>query len=76
MKDANQISLNVVGDHTMHCAGCERSIEFTLAQFPEVQEVKADWKSQAIKIDLKEDHIDIARIKEELAWIGYEVETA
>lgn len=74
MNDKNRIIMKVIGNHTMHCAGCERSIEFTLSQFPEIQRAKADWKSQAIEIDLKEKLIDIGRIKEELAWIGYEVE--
>lgn len=69
-----QLRMIIVGDHTMHCVGCERSIEFTLSQFPEVRRAKADWKSQAIEIDLKEENVAIGRIKEELAWIGYEVE--
>ena len=70
------LNLKVIGDHTMHCAGCERSITFSLSQLPGVEEVKADWKTQAIQIDFSSDKVDLEKIKAELDWIGYEVETA
>ena len=70
------LNLKVIGDHTMHCAGCERSITFSITQLPGVEEVKADWKTQAIQIDLSSDEVDLEKIKAELDWIGYEVETA
>ncbi len=70
------LKLKVVGDHTMHCAGCERSITFSLSQLPGVEEVKADWKTQAIQIDLSSDEVDLEKIKAELDWIGYEVVAA
>ena len=70
------LKLKVIGDHTMHCAGCERSITFSLSLLPGVEEVKADWKTQAIQIDLSSDEIDLEKIKAELDWIGYEVVVA
>ncbi len=70
------LNLKVIGDHTMHCAGCERSITFSLSQLPGVEEVKADWKTQAIQIELSSDEVNLEKIKAELDWIGYEVETA
>ncbi len=70
------LKLKVIGDHTMHCAGCERSITFSLSQLPGVGEVKADWKTQAIQIDFSSNEVDLEKIKAELDWIGYEVETA
>ena len=70
------LKLKVIGDHTMHCAGCERSITFSLSQLPGVEEVKADWKTQAIQIDLSSDEVDLEKIKAELDWIGYEVVAA
>ncbi len=73
---AETLNLKVIGDHTMHCAGCERSITFSLSQLPGVEEVKADWKTQAIQIDFSSDKVDLEKIKAELDWIGYEVETA
>ena len=44
------LNLKVIGDHTMHCAGCERSITFSLSQLPGVEEVKADWKTRLFKL--------------------------
>ena len=70
------LNLKVVGDHTMHCAGCERTVTFTLSQLPGVEEVKADWKNQDIQVDLSSDEVDLEKIKAELDWIGYEVEAA
>jgi copper chaperone CopZ len=70
------LKLKVIGDHTMHCAGCERSITFSLSQLPGVEEVKADWKTQAIQIDLSSDEVNLEKIKAELDWIGYEVVVA
>ncbi len=68
--------LKVIGDHAMHCAGCESSIIFSLSQLPGVEEVKADWKTQTIQINLSTDEINLEKIKTELDWIGYEVEIA
>ena len=73
---SESLNLKVIGDHTMHCAGCERSITFSLSQLPGVEEVKADWKTQAIQIDLSSDEINLEKIKSELDWIGYEVVVA
>lgn len=70
------INLKVVGDHTMHCSGCEGSVIFSLSQLPGVEEVKADWKEQTIKVGLSSDEVDLEKIKSELDWIGYEVEVA
>lgn len=69
-----QVALKVVGDHTMHCAGCERSITFTLGRFPNVEQVSADWKTQSILIDYSSDELDLDNMRKELDWIGYEVE--
>ena len=76
MTETQLLNLKVVGDHTMHCAGCERSITFSLSQLPGVEHVKADWKTQDIQIDLSPDKVDLEKIKAELDWIGYQVETA
>lgn len=70
------LNLKIIGDHTMHCAGCERSITFSLSQMPGVEEVKADWNTQEIQVDLSSDEVDLEKIKAELDWIGYEVEAA
>ncbi|KAA3644015.1 MAG: heavy-metal-associated domain-containing protein [Chloroflexi bacterium] len=73
---SQKLNLKVVGDHTMHCAGCERSINFTLSMLPNVHNVSSDWNTQAIEVELVDDDFDIDKIKAELDLIGYEVELA
>ena len=69
------LTLKVVGEHIMHCAGCERSVTYAISQLPGVDEVRADWKTQTIQINLSLDgELDLEKIKAELDWIGYEVE--
>lgn len=66
--------LKVVGEHTMHCVGCERSVIFALSQLPGVEQVKADWKKQIIQVDLYSETSNLEELKAELDWIGYEVD--
>ena len=66
-------ALQVVGSQTMHCAGCERTVTFTLSQLPGVKVIKADHKTQVIEILLTGDETDLDKVKAELDWIGYEV---
>lgn len=74
MSEINTLNLKVVGEHTLHCAGCERTAEFTLSRLPGVKAVKADHKAQTIQVSLESDETDLEKVKAELEWIGYEVE--
>lgn len=71
-----KITLKIIGENTLHCAGCERTVKFTLSQLPGVKEVQADHKTQQIEVSLTSDETNAAKITSELAWIGYEVEPA
>ena len=70
------LKLKVIGEQTMHCAGCERTVEFTLLRLPGVHKVKADQKTQTIEISPASGAIDLEKVKAELDWIGYQVEVA
>ena len=70
-----RLNLKVVGEHTMHCAGCERTVQFTLSRLPGVRAVNADHKTQTIEVSLVSDETDLEKVKAELDWIGYRVET-
>ena len=74
MSDVNTLKLKVVGKQTLHCAGCERTAEFTLSRLPGVKSVKADHKAQTIQVSLAADETPLDEVKAELEWIGYEVE--
>jgi copper chaperone CopZ len=70
---SEKITLQVVGSQTMHCAGCERTVTFTLSHLPGVKVIKADHKSQVIEIVLTVDTTDLEKVQTELDWIGYQV---
>ena len=72
MNTSQTVHLDVVGEHTMHCGGCERTIEFTLALMAGVDKVNADQKTQHIEVHLSDDALDTAAIQAELEWLGYE----
>ncbi len=71
-----KITYKVVGEQTMHCGGCERTVKFTLKRLPGVEAVEADHRTQQIEVSLNADETDAAEIKGALDWIGYEVESA
>ncbi len=69
---AQKTALQVIGAQTMHCAGCERTVTFTLSQLPGVKVIRANHKTQVIEIVLTGE-TDLEKVKAELDWIGYEV---
>lgn len=71
---SRKLTLKVVGSHTMHCAGCERSVIFTLSQLPGVEVAQANHKTQLIELKLTGEETDLGKVIAELDWIGYEVE--
>lgn len=75
MSDITTHKLKVTGERTIHCAGCERSVKVTLANLPGVREVDADHKTQLIEVTLVSSETDLEKVKAELDWIGYDVES-
>lgn len=67
-------TLRVIGQQTMHCNGCEQTVKFTLKQLPGVQEVGASHKSQHIDLTFDPQVVDMERVRQELEWIGYQVD--
>ena len=76
MSDTKKLMLKVTGDRTIHCAGCERSVKFTLESLPGVREAEADHEKQLIDVTLVSDEANLEKIRAELDWIGYEVQLA
>ncbi len=76
MSDVNTLKLKVVGKQTLHCAGCERTAEFTLSRLPGVKSVKADHKAQTIQVTMISGDSDLENIQVELERIGYQAELA
>ncbi|TET62401.1 copper chaperone [Candidatus Bathyarchaeota archaeon] len=69
-----QLTFKVIGENTIHCGGCERTVVFTLKRIPGVREVKADHNTQLIEVSLASKEIDQEKLIAELEWIGYHVE--
>ena len=74
MSNNQTVNLKVVGDNTIHCSGCERTVEFTISHMPGVEKVKADHKTQDIEFVLTSGETDLEKVKDSLEWIGYQVE--
>jgi len=66
-------TLQVIGQQTMHCGGCENTVKFALKQLPGVQQVEASHKTQLINLTFDAEALDLERVHEELDWIGYQV---
>lgn len=67
-------TLKVVGQQMMNCNGCEKTVKFTLKQLPGVQEIEASHKSQLIKLTFDPQSLDMEQVRQELDWIGYQVD--
>lgn len=67
---SSNLTLEVVGDYTIHCGGCENTIQFSLSRLPGVQRVDADRSTQLIEIDLDLDQTSKAEIFAALTDIG------
>jgi copper chaperone len=76
MPDIRRIKLKVVGENSLHCSGCESTVEFTLRRLPGVLQVKADHQAQIIDVEAGSDEPDLEQIEASLDWIGYQVKMA
>lgn len=70
----NTFNLKVVGEKTMNCGGCERSVTTALSQLPGVQSVNADRFSQQVTVVSYSNETDVNAIRAELSAIGYQAE--
>lgn len=69
-----KMTFKVVGDRTIHCNGCENSINFALNQMSDVREAVADRVLQMIEITPAGEDVDGSNIVKELDSLGYQVE--
>ncbi|MFQ5923442.1 MAG: heavy-metal-associated domain-containing protein [Anaerolineales bacterium] len=74
MDARRRVQLKVVGERTIHCSGCENTVEITLSRIPGLEEIRADHETQLIEFDFGSGEADLDKVKAELEWIGYEVE--
>ena len=58
-------------DRGVHCVGCETRIQRVLARMRGIQDVKADHKTQEIRLSLDPDIVSIQEVKDQLEDLGY-----
>lgn len=56
----------------MMCGGCENRVKNALSEIDGVESVEADHNTGIVVINSKKD-LDIAKIKEQIIDIGYEI---
>ena len=69
---SQKATFKIVGDRTIHCNGCESSLQHNLSQLEGVSQVTASRDSQMVEVDYLSDQIDVEKIKAQLDWIGYQ----
>lgn len=60
------------GEHTMRCAGCVQTVEYSLSRLSGVEQVKASRDNQQIEVEMIDDNTKELIITE-LANLGYKV---
>lgn len=71
---SKKVIYKVTGERTIHCNGCENTINLALKQLPEVGVASADRVSQMIEVTLASDDSDTQPITMQLDSLGYQVE--
>lgn len=66
-------TLKVMGEQTMHCAGCENSVKFVLGRLPGIQSVEASHKTQQINLTFDPEILNLEQVHQALDRLGYEV---
>jgi len=65
--------LKVIGEHTIHCSGCETTLQLVLGQAPGVHQVTASHRTQEIHLVMDTQNSDMHQVQEQLDWLGYTV---
>jgi len=69
---ANIEQLELTADNgTIHCEACEKRIETVLKTLPGVLQVKADHKTQNVRLTLNTSKTPVADVRAKLEAAGY-----
>jgi len=68
----DNLKFKVIGDQTIHCSGCERTIQMALSRLLGVRHVKADHQTQLVDVTLNAEETDKATVLSALGEIGWE----
>ncbi|MDP9350316.1 MAG: cation transporter [Chloroflexota bacterium] len=68
-----KVEFKVVGEQTIHCAGCEQRIGNVLKRVPGVQDVQASHRTQEVRATIDSAQTDGGQVRAKLEQLGYEV---
>ncbi len=73
MANTTTLDFTVIGEQTIHCAGCEQRIGNALHRLPGIREVAASHQTQGVRVAIDPAQVDAAQIRGKLEQLGYEV---
>ncbi|MFQ5460342.1 MAG: heavy-metal-associated domain-containing protein [Anaerolineae bacterium] len=65
------LELKLDGSLTLHCSGCENTVEHALAALQGVRRVRADRRTQRVEVLYDPDEADLDQITSRLETLGY-----
>ncbi len=70
MAKIETLELTVKGEELLHCEGCENRVQSVVSKLPGVLKVKADHKTQEIRVTLDGDRITPDEVRDKLDFMG------
>jgi len=70
----SELSFKIVGEQPIHCEGCEQRITNALKRLEGVREVRADHRTQEVRVAVDPARLDAERVRAKLGQIGFEAE--
>ncbi len=64
--------LEVIGEQTIHCSGCENTIRRGLMQMPGVRQAGPSHKTQRIELTLDIDKVTLEAVRVKLDRMGWQ----
>lgn len=55
----------------IHCPGCETTIQRMLARVPGIESVKADHKTQRVRLTLDGEKVSVQEIRDQMEQLGF-----
>lgn len=65
------IQFVVIGEDTMHCAGCEQRVGTVLRRLPGVESVAASVQTQQIDVSVDPNLVGVEQLQAKLEQAGY-----
>ena len=70
------ITLKVIGEREMQCAGCENAVKAALKKLPGILNVEASHQTQNVDVTYDPDKVGVDNMKAALLKAGYQADAA